>query len=255
LNIKLAGLQLIGSYSSDSDEDEKIIINKPKSQILPLPKDIANWKGVQYVEENIDVPDNHDGRIRSFQHERGNWATLVYINYEPGEALSSWMTSINKILPNANLIINQCHISLSRTLVLKYHWIDSFVNSLKKLCQSTDKFSLDIGNLKIYTNEEKTRTFLGIQCHNYDNKLKGFMDSFSKILDDYKLPQFYQEASYHISFLWQLGNEVDNIEKYLPSLNDSLHDVLTKTIDQNHIDVDEIQCKIGNKLYKFPLRR
>lgn len=47
---------------------------------LPLPKDIANWKGIQYVEENIDVPDNHDGRIRSFQHERGNWATLVYID-------------------------------------------------------------------------------------------------------------------------------------------------------------------------------
>lgn len=111
---------------------------------------------------------------------------------EPGKALSTWMTSINKILPNANLITNQCHISLSRTLVLKYHWIDSFVNSLRKLCQSTDGFSLDIGDLKIYTNEEKTRTFLGIQCHNHDNKLKNFMDSFSKILDDYKLPQFYQ---------------------------------------------------------------
>ncbi|EFN74479.1 UPF0406 protein CG16790, partial [Camponotus floridanus] len=31
-------------------------------------------------EEVIDNPSDHDGRIRSFKHERGNWATLVYID-------------------------------------------------------------------------------------------------------------------------------------------------------------------------------
>jgi hypothetical protein len=27
----------------------------------------------------IDNPSLHDGRLRSFPHERGNWSTLVYI--------------------------------------------------------------------------------------------------------------------------------------------------------------------------------
>jgi hypothetical protein len=27
----------------------------------------------------MDSPAEHDGRIRSFPHERGNWATYVYI--------------------------------------------------------------------------------------------------------------------------------------------------------------------------------
>jgi len=47
---------------------------------LALPASILSWKGVAYNEEVIDNPLDHDGRIRSFKHERGNWATLIYIN-------------------------------------------------------------------------------------------------------------------------------------------------------------------------------
>jgi len=47
---------------------------------LALPASILSWKGVAYNEEVIDNPLDHDGRVRSFKHERGNWATLIYIN-------------------------------------------------------------------------------------------------------------------------------------------------------------------------------
>lgn len=30
-------------------------------------------------EQYIDEPSLHNGRIRSFPHERGNWSTYVYI--------------------------------------------------------------------------------------------------------------------------------------------------------------------------------
>lgn len=30
-------------------------------------------------EGHLDDPAEHDGRVRSFKHERGNWATYVYI--------------------------------------------------------------------------------------------------------------------------------------------------------------------------------
>lgn len=39
-----------------------------------------SWKGVPHHEEVYDDPSQHDGRVRSFKHERGNWATLIYIN-------------------------------------------------------------------------------------------------------------------------------------------------------------------------------
>jgi hypothetical protein len=47
---------------------------------LPLPESILSWKGVVHHEEVIDNPLKHNGRIRTFKHERGNWASLIYID-------------------------------------------------------------------------------------------------------------------------------------------------------------------------------
>ena len=40
-------------------------------------------------EVECNNPDFHDGRIRSFQHVRGNWATLVYIPGKTQELIIS----------------------------------------------------------------------------------------------------------------------------------------------------------------------
>ena len=45
---------------------------------LPIPSDILSMFGSQ--DEPFDDPALHDGRIRSFAHERGNWASFVYIS-------------------------------------------------------------------------------------------------------------------------------------------------------------------------------
>ena len=45
-----------------------------------MPESILSWKGVMHHEEIVDDPSQHNGRIRSFKHERGNWSTLVYID-------------------------------------------------------------------------------------------------------------------------------------------------------------------------------
>ena len=47
-------------------------------ELLPLPDDIKN---LYKEKENlvVDDPTQHDGRIRSFPHLEGNWATHVFI--------------------------------------------------------------------------------------------------------------------------------------------------------------------------------
>ncbi|XP_011307129.1 U6 snRNA phosphodiesterase [Fopius arisanus] len=253
----MAGLKLIEEYSSSSEDEKEsseTVEKKIKLNSLPLPKFTPVRVGLQDREVVLDNPGDHHGRIRSFGHERGNWATLVYAEYEPSEVLVSWMKSVNVTIPSGILIFNDCHLSFSRTLVLKYHWIESFIESLRDLTRSTLKFTLQITNVNVYCNEERTRTFIALECQPLDQTLSQYMISLNKLLSEYQLPPFYKEASYHISFLWLLGDKEDDLRKLIPGLNESLSDILSKNFENSYITVENIHCKVGNKLYKWVLR-
>lgn len=43
-----------------------------------MPQSIISRKGL-VDDKFVDNPTDHEGRLRSFAHERGNWATYVYI--------------------------------------------------------------------------------------------------------------------------------------------------------------------------------
>ncbi|VEN52358.1 unnamed protein product [Callosobruchus maculatus] len=65
------------------------------------------------------------------------------------------------------------HISLSKTVILKYHWIPTFVESVKTKINVCRKFMVIFDSLKIYCNEERTRTFIGLQIGSgYDSLIK-----------------------------------------------------------------------------------
>jgi Uncharacterised conserved protein len=48
------------------------------TSLLPLPIEVSNMFSTSQ-KDHQDDPALHGGRIRSFAHERGNWASLVYI--------------------------------------------------------------------------------------------------------------------------------------------------------------------------------
>ncbi|XP_043593970.1 U6 snRNA phosphodiesterase [Bombus pyrosoma] len=253
----MSGLDLLSTYASDSEEDEINDNTKSEenSKRLPLPRSITAWKGVPHHEEVDDNPLQHEGRVRSFKHERGNWATLIYIDYEPSEDMLSWMFSVLGEVPvKCNIFSEQFHISLSRTLILKFHWIESFVEETRKLCEQTDQFNLELLNVRAYTNEEKTRTFLGIECIDRKGVLGHFVKNVNKLLAEYDLPAFYEDSSYHVSFLWCLGNELSVLDDQAHFLTIKLNQFLIEHAEARYINVTKIYLKIGNKLYVFKLR-
>ncbi|KAL6261179.1 hypothetical protein P5V15_008703 [Pogonomyrmex californicus] len=227
---------------------------KKMIKLLALPDSISSWKGVSYHEEVVDDPLGHDGRIRSFKHERGNWATLVYIKYTANDCLHTWINSILNELPVQGDIISSLHISLSRTLVLKFHWIESFVEGIKLLCRQFNQFVIQLTDIKVYCNEEKTRTFLGIYCQDENGVLRCLTEALDNLLAEYQLPSFYKDTSYHISFFWCLGDKQECLKEILPSLTCSLNKFLAENMEDAYVHVNEIQCKIGNKYYAFELK-
>jgi len=55
-------------------------LSEPERKVLPVPEAITSMFGGRlYHPKPKDEPDSHQGRSRLFEHERGNWATYVYV--------------------------------------------------------------------------------------------------------------------------------------------------------------------------------
>ncbi|XP_043279244.1 U6 snRNA phosphodiesterase isoform X2 [Venturia canescens] len=201
----MAGFSAIQTYASDSEDDEaeyethKIgetaekLGGSDQPPRLPLPESILKFKGVPHHEEVVDNPADHEGRTRSFKHERGNWATHIFAKYEPSSSVRLWVKHISSEFPVTAL--PEFHISFSRTVVLKFHWIESFVESLKKLLSETNRFEVELQDVKVYLNDDKNRTFVAIQCTGVDDSPKHLVESLNKVLAEYGLPAYYEFLS------------------------------------------------------------
>lgn len=91
--------------------------------------------------EVIDEPSLHEGRVRGFKHERGNWATYVFVPIS-GDLLEdlqeSCLAQISKLTDFKTCA--EFHISLSKTIVLQYHLIDAFVECLEGAIQNCQRY-------------------------------------------------------------------------------------------------------------------
>ncbi|XP_068917572.1 U6 snRNA phosphodiesterase 1 [Tenebrio molitor] len=261
-------LALLAQYGGDSSDDEvpgsrvstkrmhKDDEDDPRSKRLErLPP--PNFT-ISNPEEVIDDPSSHEGRIRSFPHERGNWATYVYIPYECNEGLEKLLSMINSSATSQNLHLkcfDDFHISLTKTVILKHHWIDSFIDTLKENISYFNRFMVMFDCLEIYCNEEKTRTFIGLQIKTgYDSLLK-LVQCLDNCLGEFKLPKFYENPSFHVSIAWCVGDHQEQLKSLLSDLNRELEVLMGEYSQENwYIYVEQIMCRTGNKLFEFHLR-
>ncbi|KAM5295746.1 U6 snRNA phosphodiesterase 1 isoform 3-T3 [Glossophaga mutica] len=167
----MSAAPLVG-YSSSGSEDEaeagaQVLPGtrcRPRSQSplpsqrLPVPDSVLHmFAGTEEGPEDDSA--KHGGRVRTFPHERGNWATHVYVPYEAGE---EFLDLLDEVLPHAQTYVPRLvrmeafHLSLSQSVVLRHHWILPFVQALKDRMASRQRFCFTANRVKIYTNQEKT---------------------------------------------------------------------------------------------------
>uniref|UniRef100_A0A4W5MUV4 U6 snRNA phosphodiesterase 1 n=1 Tax=Hucho hucho TaxID=62062 RepID=A0A4W5MUV4_9TELE len=191
---------------------------------LPLPGKVLDM----FTEEDDDPQSvdsiQHGGRIRSFKHERGNWAAYVYFPYIPEEGFLELLDEMTKVAGSNGISLthtDKFHLSLSKTVVLRHHWIQSFIQSLRTgLAHVIEIFFSLAEKLKVYSNDDKTR---------------------------------YSRISYHDDLTWCVGDCTEHIRKEclqdLQGLVDSHEDGAFLL----RLDCQELQCKSGNKTFCFPL--
>uniref|UniRef100_A0A182RH16 U6 snRNA phosphodiesterase n=1 Tax=Anopheles funestus TaxID=62324 RepID=A0A182RH16_ANOFN len=228
----------------------------PNTKDMVLPSPVLQFHDNTATE--VEDTSRHQGRTRSFPHERGIWASYVFIDYSDSDG---WIEMQNecKDLLNATatldfIPIEQMHLSLTKTFTIRHHNIAPFVENLRDQLAGHRRFRLEFSGLQVYVNEERTRTFVGVRVAEESyGPLNELVTSVDECLADYKLPLFYADRSFHVSILWCLGDREAEVRKQLPAITT----VFERVYEEEYCDISQLVKKLwfkcGNKMFHFDL--
>uniref|UniRef100_A0A3Q3EU36 U6 snRNA phosphodiesterase n=1 Tax=Labrus bergylta TaxID=56723 RepID=A0A3Q3EU36_9LABR len=166
----------------------------------------------------------HGGRIRSFKHERGNWATYVYLPHLPEEEFRLLLKEMLLVARGRGVVMTpqeEFHLSLSQTVALRHHWIQPFTQSLRAGLVHCKRFICSAGRLRIYCNAEGTRTFLGMEVSNGHAQLLDLVQVVDKTMAEFHLDPFYKDPSFHVSLAWCVGDLREQMKEGIQELQRS----------------------------------
>ncbi|XP_043084185.1 U6 snRNA phosphodiesterase isoform X2 [Puntigrus tetrazona] len=205
----------------------------------------------------IDKSEVHGGRQRSFQHERGNWATYVFCPYDPEEAFLELINGMMAVAAAHGIpltLSEEFHISISKTVVLRHHWIQPFIQSIRTSLTQFQKFSCLADKLRVYSNAEKTRTFLGMEISTGKTQFLELIKIVDETMKEFSLSTFYKDPSFHVSLAWCVGDHTERLKKTCLSQMQSLVDAHEDGPFYIQLNCTELRCKSGNKVFLFPLK-
>ncbi|XP_022058302.2 U6 snRNA phosphodiesterase 1 [Acanthochromis polyacanthus] len=225
----------------------------PKSR-LPLPGCLLTMFPDE-VDPQTDDSSLHGGRIRSFKHERGNWATYVYFPYRPEEEFDELLEELLAAAANRGVALTlqkEFHLSLSQTVVLRHHWIQPFTQSLRAGLAACRRFVCCAWRLRVYCNAEKTRTFLGMEVSTGHAQLLDLVRVVDKTMTEFHLETFYKDPSFHVSLAWCVGDQTLKMKEFILELQSFVDDHDDGAF-MLRLDCAELRCRTGNKTFRFPL--
>ncbi|XP_023345811.1 U6 snRNA phosphodiesterase [Eurytemora carolleeae] len=233
---------LDNSHNPEYDEPQESI---------PLPSTVLTMFDKTEEQEALDSAVFHKGRVRSFPHEKNNWASFIYIDVSDLELdeVRSWLVKELDLEPTEDT-----HVSLSRTVSLRHHWIDPVIQGISQGFKDVDRFTIKLDKLAVYLNDERTRTFVGLEATGGVPQLSKLSKAVDVVLRDFSLPPFYYPPSFHVSLGWCLGNRLKDIHPQLSSLELKMLDVIEEVDDFGKLFVKAAHCKSGNRFFDFKLK-
>jgi len=162
--------------------------------------------------------------------------------------INSELEKINTKIHSFDYFKNEIHISLSRTIFLKYFQHDRFSNLFKDKLQGISKFYISFDDFQSYINDDKTRSFFSLNVGTGYNNLYEIMKRIDDLVISFHQKPFYTPPQYHASISWAEDKTIINEEiikrfkeKYLHKIKNTL------------IPIKEVQLKIGYKLNSISL--
>uniref|UniRef100_A0A3Q4GVM2 U6 snRNA phosphodiesterase n=1 Tax=Neolamprologus brichardi TaxID=32507 RepID=A0A3Q4GVM2_NEOBR len=218
----------------------------PKSR-LPLPGCVLAMFPDE-VDSQTEDSSLHGGRIRSFKHERGNWASYVYFPYHPEEEFGELLDGILSAACARGVVLtvqDEFHLSLSQTVVLRHHWIQPKMQlSITLVTHLFWLYCSSPGSC--------ARTFLGMEVSTGHAQLLELIRAVDRTMTEFRLETFYKDPSFHVSLAWCVGDQTVQMEECMQELQ-SLVDDHEDGPFVLRLDCSELRCRTGNKTFRFPL--
>lgn len=228
---------ILQEYSSSSSDGEE------EASVLPKP--------TAWLEEERVAPDPHEGRIRSFPHEEGAYATHVYATVSESDALEQKVRSARQQLlrsfPSLHEI-EEWHVSCSRTVAIRAPQIESLRRSLSHSLRRTRAITYSFGGWRSFVNDEKTRTFVAMEVGAGADSFRSVIRAVDACFVRHALEPYYADPVPHVSLFWCLGDACDAL--------DPLLDALPRLEGGEHASfvADAVTCKVGNRRFEVALR-
>eukprot|EP00126_Sphaerothecum_destruens_P001743 Sdes_comp15159_c0_seq1m3977 len=187
--------------SSDSEENEgqescpqPCDSGKPAIDAFPHPAKLPLPNFLSAVLPESSNQRDSLGKKRQIPHTPGNWATIVSIPIELGFQMADIFRLIEAITLNSDTFhpLQEFHISLSKTLYLKYHQFDFFFESLKSLFSPVANFFITFDGIESFSNEDQSRYFLAASVSSGNHILASYTKLVDSIALQYGLPIYYE---------------------------------------------------------------
>lgn len=261
-DLKAAQLEVTKPYLLTKEGKISTLQSRRKRKLDSSKKDSLELpSSIQKLYQNkcqvlVDDPALHQNRVRSFPHEVGNWATHIFISVPQNNHFLNFVGNLMKLLlPEGFELLPEFHVSLSRTVVIRHHWIEPLVESLKEKLQHISTSVCEVIDVKIFLNDEKTRSFVCLELSEDDTELLNYVKAVDDCFEDFKLAPYYKNPSFHISVGWCLGDVTSTVSsERLSKAKTMLSEFLALHSDLRFLYAHQIHCRIGNKSFVIALK-
>lgn len=198
--------------------------------------------------------------IRNMPHVEGNFAThiafKIFSNLKSVEEVKRLIKSSNLNEKLFDILEDSCsyHISLSKTVYLKFHQINSFLSTLKRDLDGFKTQTLIITpQVSVFNNEENTRHFIALEVM----KNKG-LNKLIKTINDVLFGFGFTDCLYggnnfspHISILWANKNIRETLSEEKMNKQIKKDNKLTNSIEKGYLKIfkfTELYVTIGSRV-------
>ncbi|KAK9796299.1 hypothetical protein WJX73_008460 [Symbiochloris irregularis] len=235
-------LEALQGYGSDDSTAEET----GGSQLAP-----EALVGASKLPDGVVSAVEHQGRLRSFPHVEGNYATHVYITVPlPAAYQRAAATLLQQMAwPGLEPLTSETasdqvlHLSLSRTVAIKRPQIEDLVSKLQRALVKVERFIISFKEWAVLVNDEGTRSFLCLAVTQGHDQVCRCIRQVDKAFMLFSLQRFYEDPNPHVSVAWVLGNQ-------RAALLERLQSAGPQSLPEWQLQVQKIECRVGQHTYE-----